>query len=179
LCCFGRFSQDLDRCVPRSPLSTLFVAGLACLRRRWPSASRSIPNFQTSVPRDLFPFQLLDLRTPTCVGPREVRRKSGFEGREAGTGKDLWGQKSESSGSIETLRASGAGDMQVRRRTRSRVETGERTGQGPGKNARSSTTRRRGHGYLTGLITSQAIADHQSEQTLEVDVPGAGAIARW
>jgi hypothetical protein len=112
-------------------------------------------------------------------GPRGSRRKSGFEGHEAGTGKDLWGQKSESSGSIETLRASAAGDMQVRRRTRSRAETGERTGQGPEKQRPKQQKRRRGHDNLAGLITSQAIADHQSEQTLEVDVPGAGAIARW
>jgi hypothetical protein len=34
----------------------------------------------------------------------------GFEGHEAGTGKDLWGQKSERLGSIETLRTSGTGD---------------------------------------------------------------------
>jgi len=30
-----------------------------------------------------------------------------------------------------------------------------------------------------GLITSSAIADHRSEQTLEVDAPGAGARATW
>jgi hypothetical protein len=34
----------------------------------------------------------------------------GFEGHEAGTGKDLWGQKSERLGSIDTLRTSGTGD---------------------------------------------------------------------
>jgi hypothetical protein len=34
----------------------------------------------------------------------------GSEGRRARTGKDLWGQKSERLGSIDTLRASGAGD---------------------------------------------------------------------
>jgi len=45
-------------------------------------------------------------------GPRESRRKSELEGQEAGTGKDLWGQKSERLGSIDTLRTSGAGDSQ-------------------------------------------------------------------
>ena len=44
-------------------------------------------------------------------GPREFRRKSGFEGQEARTGKDFWGQKFEGLGSIETLRTSGAGDL--------------------------------------------------------------------
>jgi hypothetical protein len=34
----------------------------------------------------------------------------GAEGQQAGTGKDLWGQKSERLGSIDTLRTSGAGD---------------------------------------------------------------------
>jgi hypothetical protein len=45
-------------------------------------------------------------------GPRGFRRKSAPEGQEAGTGKDLWGQKSERLGSIDTLRTSGAGDSQ-------------------------------------------------------------------
>jgi len=41
--------------------------------------------------------------------------------------------------------------------------------------ARRSTTRRRGHGCLVGLITSRAIADHRSVRTLEVDASRAGA----
>jgi len=34
----------------------------------------------------------------------------GSEGRKARTGKDLWGQKSERLGSIDTLWVSGTGD---------------------------------------------------------------------
>jgi len=101
----------------------------------------------------------------------------GSEGQEAGTGKDLWGQKSERLGSIDTLRTSGAGDSQSgddEGRERSRC-----TGRFWTAKPEAAATRRRGHGYLAGLITSQAIADHRSEQTFEVDASGAGASASW
>ena len=42
----------------------------ASLRCRWSSAFRSIPDVQTSVPRDPFPFQLRDLRTRLAPDPR-------------------------------------------------------------------------------------------------------------
>src|SRR5688572_9765341 len=48
----------------------------ASLRRRWSSAYRSILDVQTSVPRDLFPFQLPDLRAPTCAETREVHHST-------------------------------------------------------------------------------------------------------
>jgi len=89
------------------------------------------------------------------------------------------GDRSPDARDRDTLGASAAGDMQVWRREGRERRPGNAPVKVPRTNARGSITRRRGHDNLAGLITSQAIADHQSEQTLEVDVPGAGAIARW
>jgi hypothetical protein len=108
---------------------------------------------------------------------RGFRRKSGSEGQEARTGKGFWGQKSERLGSIDTLRASGAGDSQ------SGDEQGRERNRCTGRfwTAKPEGAQRAGGDtdYLAGLITPQAIADHQSEQTLEIDAPGAGARATW